>query len=209
MGIIKRGILGGFSKKVANVVGSSWKGIAYMRSLPLSVANPRTPAQQLERSKFKVMSILASSLLSNVIRQFWNHLATRMSGYNLFVKTNIVHFDPVGALDYSQLQLSIGSLTPAPLTNCEVDSGNGTVEFDWDTSIPSGGGATTDNVRCVLIDTTDGKAVYMSGFSQRQAGGLAPQPFDFEAGHTYAGYTICWNAMGAQSNSAYLAATVV
>ncbi len=40
MGIIKRGILGGFSNKVANVVGSSWKGINTMRALPLSVANP-------------------------------------------------------------------------------------------------------------------------------------------------------------------------
>jgi len=30
MGTIKRGILGGFSGKVANVVGTSWKGIALL-----------------------------------------------------------------------------------------------------------------------------------------------------------------------------------
>ena len=31
MGTIKQGILGGFSGKVGTVVGSSWKGISYMR----------------------------------------------------------------------------------------------------------------------------------------------------------------------------------
>jgi hypothetical protein len=42
MGTIKQGILGGFSGKVGTVVGASWKGIAYMRSLPQKVKNPRT-----------------------------------------------------------------------------------------------------------------------------------------------------------------------
>ena len=45
MGIIKKGILGGFSGKVGNVVGASWKGIDYIRSLPSTVRNPRTPRQ--------------------------------------------------------------------------------------------------------------------------------------------------------------------
>src|SRR5690606_508733 len=46
MGIIKQGILGGFSGKVGNVVGASWKGIDYIRSLPSSVSNPRTPGKE-------------------------------------------------------------------------------------------------------------------------------------------------------------------
>ena len=56
MGIIKRGILGGVSNKVGNVVGSSWKGIATLRSLPLSVANPNTLAQRNNRTSFSIMS---------------------------------------------------------------------------------------------------------------------------------------------------------
>lgn len=42
MGTIKQGILGGFSGKVGTVIGSSWKGISYMRSRAQSVKNPRT-----------------------------------------------------------------------------------------------------------------------------------------------------------------------
>ena len=45
MGILKQGILGGFSGKVANVVGTSWKGIAVIKAMPLSVANPKTAGQ--------------------------------------------------------------------------------------------------------------------------------------------------------------------
>ena len=39
MGTIKQGILGGFSGKVGTVVGSSWKGISYMRGQAQNVKN--------------------------------------------------------------------------------------------------------------------------------------------------------------------------
>jgi hypothetical protein len=59
MGTIKKGILGGFSGKVGTVVGASWRGISYMRSLPQKVRNPRTQGQRSQRNKFA----LALSLL--------------------------------------------------------------------------------------------------------------------------------------------------
>ena len=54
MGTFKQGIYGGYSGKVGNVVGGSWKGIDYMRILPTSVANPQTDAQLTQRQKFSV-----------------------------------------------------------------------------------------------------------------------------------------------------------
>lgn len=45
MGRIKKGILGGFSGKVDSVVGASWRGIDYMRSLPRTSDKPATVAQ--------------------------------------------------------------------------------------------------------------------------------------------------------------------
>ena len=62
MGTIKQGILGGFSGKVGTVVGSSWKGISYMRGRAQSVRNPRTEGQMEQRSKFaQVLELLAVS----------------------------------------------------------------------------------------------------------------------------------------------------
>lgn len=52
MGTIKQGILGGFSGKVGTVIGSSWKGISYMRGRAQNVKNPQTEKQIEQRSKF-------------------------------------------------------------------------------------------------------------------------------------------------------------
>lgn len=92
MAIIKRGILGGFSNKIGNVVGTSWKGISVMRSLPQSVHNPKTEAQEEQRTNFAVASKLGSQLLDSVIKPFWDKRAIRMSGYNLWVQTNLDHW---------------------------------------------------------------------------------------------------------------------
>ena len=52
MGKIKQGILGGFKGKVGTVIGSSWNGIAYMKGLPQSQKDPKTPAQVAQRNFF-------------------------------------------------------------------------------------------------------------------------------------------------------------
>jgi hypothetical protein len=52
MGTIKKGILGGVSGKVGNVVGGSWKGIDYLRVLPASVHNANSQPQISQRYKF-------------------------------------------------------------------------------------------------------------------------------------------------------------
>ena len=89
MAIIKKGILGGFSNKVGNVVGSTWKGINTMRSLPAQYNDANSVAQQANRSTFKYFSGFGSQLLTGIIRPLWDWQAKRMSGYNLFIKRNI------------------------------------------------------------------------------------------------------------------------
>ena len=50
MGTIKQGILGGFSGKVGTVVGSSWKGISYMRGLATRYTSTSHSSQKTELS---------------------------------------------------------------------------------------------------------------------------------------------------------------
>jgi len=78
MGTIKKGILGGFSGRVGTVVGSSWKGISYMRSLPQKVKNPRTLLQMNQRTKFAV-TLNYLKPLNGLLRTGWKlyaHLQT-------------------------------------------------------------------------------------------------------------------------------------
>jgi len=58
MGTIRKGVLGGFSGKVGTVVGSSWKGVSFMRSLPGKVKDPRTLLQLNHRRFISARSYL-------------------------------------------------------------------------------------------------------------------------------------------------------
>lgn len=98
MGKIRQGILGGFSGKVANVVGSSWKGVAVVKSLPLSVANPRTAAQVGQRTKMTSAVEMIKPILSEIIKPLNDRFAGQMSGYNYSLQESIKAFDNNGSL---------------------------------------------------------------------------------------------------------------
>ncbi len=100
MGVIKQGILGGFSGKVANVVGTSWKGIAVMKALPLSVANPRTALQVAQRTKMSACVAMLQPILSQVIKPLNDRFAGKMSGFNYALQASISAFDELGGLSY-------------------------------------------------------------------------------------------------------------
>ena len=57
MGTIKQGILGGFNFKVGTVIGSSWKGQAYMRGRAQHVKDPRTAGQVYQREALKILAL--------------------------------------------------------------------------------------------------------------------------------------------------------
>lgn len=128
MAIIKRGILGGFSNKIGNVVGTSWKGISVMRSLPQSVHNPKTQAQEEQRTNFAVASKLGSQLLDSIIKPFWDKKAIRMSGYNLWVQTNINRWLKTG-IGYNEDVLLVEG-APIEIRGFSVDGEEGTLIVD-------------------------------------------------------------------------------
>jgi len=88
MGVIKQGILGGFQNKVGAVIGSNWKGIATMRSRPISVANPRTGKKVAVRSEFSTLIKMASALNATLIRPYWSRFAQKKTGANAFISAN-------------------------------------------------------------------------------------------------------------------------
>lgn len=125
MAIIKRGILGGFSNKIGNVVGTSWKGISVMRSLPQSVHNPKTEAQEEQRTNFAVASKLGSQLLDAVIKPFWDKRAIRMSGYNLWVQKNLDHWSKYNT-SYNDF-VTIVEGAPVEINSYRADGSEGTL----------------------------------------------------------------------------------
>lgn len=131
MGVIKRGILGGFSGKVGGIVGGSWKGLAVIKTLPLSVANPKTAKQMTQRNKFSQCVKAASILLINVCKAFWDRTAQYKSGYNSFVQRNIDNFDADGVSNLAGLVMSPGKLPLTQPTISTMTAADTFVEIVW------------------------------------------------------------------------------
>lgn len=151
MGRIKQGILGGFLGKVGGVVGSNWKGIATMRAMPLSVSNPKTAAQQLNRGRFAQVVDLAGVIGVAFIRNWWNRQAVKMSGFNLFCRENAYVFDESGVLNPAIIKMSLGSLTPPTIEDIIADASARTVTVDYEYPI-EGNHLPTDVAELVVLN---------------------------------------------------------
>ena len=113
MGTIKQGILGGFSGKVGTVIGSSWKGISYMRGQAQHVKNPRTAGQVYSRTAFKAVSA-ALSPIASTLRLTFAKSAGKMSAFNKAVSINlkeaVENVEGIPTVNYEKLILSKGNL---------------------------------------------------------------------------------------------------
>lgn len=170
MAVIKSGILGGVSGSIGNVTGSSWKGISVLRTKPQSVANPNTPAQQAVRTPWSALTKLASSITGSIIQPVWNGIASKMSGYNLFLQKNAQNaFDALGAFVPNMLLVSPGTLISTGITSTIIDD-LGSAPITWSTVLPSVQALATDKAY-VAVFNTDGKLVGISsGVAPRSAG---------------------------------------
>jgi hypothetical protein len=208
MGVIKSGILGGFSGRVGNVVGGSWKGISYMRKLPDSVANPRTTPQTNQRNRFKGVSQFASAINSSIIKPLWDRFAQRESGNNAFVKRNINNFTTAGELDdYSLLKISQGKMNETPIVTAVADVSSDNVVITWSTTLTDNFQATTDKAYALVYDQSANQFMVSSGLVDRSVGTLTVTG-SIVAGETYQAYLAFRRVDGTiVSNTAYLEAT--
>ena len=164
MGKFGRGILGGVSGKVANVVGARWKGIDYIRAKPQSVANPRTLLQVNQRTKFAlVLRFLQPNL--NFIKIGYKNYAVKKSQFNSamsFILNNaIIGVSPDFEIDYSLALLSRGNLAGAlnPVFDLTTP---GQVQFSWDDNSTDGNALATDKVMVVAFNPLKGESVYLT-----------------------------------------------
>ena len=162
MGTIKKGILGGFSGKVGTVVGASWKGIAYMRSLPQKVRNPRTEPQRMQRSKFALtMNFLKP--ITGLLRTGWKMYAHRQSPINAAMSYAIANAItgtyPNYAIDPGKILISRGGLSPALNASATAVAG-GTVTFAWSDNSGSSTAGQTDKALLAVVNPAKSEAVF-------------------------------------------------
>ncbi len=170
MGVIKRGILGGFSGKVANVIGSSWKGIAVMKAMPLSVANPNTAAQVAQRTKMTNAVAFAKVILVTIIKPLCDRFASGQSGFNLFIQRNISLFTVADPAPASNLILSIGNVTPTQDLTIAGQMSDGQCDLAWTDNTGVGNALATDVPHIVIYNQNRNTFVIEANGSRSDAG---------------------------------------
>jgi hypothetical protein len=170
MGKIKSGILGGFSGKVGPVVGGAWKGINYVRSSPVSVANPNTVAQAGQRTKFSTVVEIGKALLGTIVQPFWNPIAQKMSGFNDFVKSNIDAAIAAGGVTWANLKISRGALQPVAAITCVSDDSSNSHVISWVVNSGTGNALAGDVTIAAIYNRTQDYWVPSVGAQSRGFG---------------------------------------
>lgn len=171
MAKLLQGILGGISGSVANVVGSSWKGIPVIKSKPLSVANPKTAGQVAQRGKFANVVNFAQLILASVIKPLWDRFQTGMSGYNAFVSANIDLFASELPSPAASLTIADGKMAATSMLNANLTNGSALVDIEWTDDSGTGFKLATDKAYAVCINETQGTVGYVAAANTRDAEG--------------------------------------
>jgi len=151
MGILTKAILGGFNGTVGTVVGGSWRGINYIKSLPVISNTDPTPRQLEQRQKFKTVVNFLRPLMALIQLGFKNSGA-KLTPYNAAMAYNYRHAlagtYPAFSIDYSFAVVTNGSLPAvlAPQTTAEPLS---IVKFDWENN--GGNSIATDGDKMILV----------------------------------------------------------
>lgn len=210
MAIINQGILGGFSGKIGNVVGGSWKGINYMRVLT-KPSNPNSEKQQNQRTKFTTaLSFLQP--ITPFLRVGYKLFTAKQTAFNAAmsnVLTNgIAGEAPNLELVYAAISVSKGNLTPVVNPAFTYDSGE--ITMTWDDNSGSGTAKATDKAMYVVYNPTKVDAVFETAGADRS---VKTQVADLPAewiGDTVHIYLAFITADGKDlANSAYLGSVEV
>lgn len=171
MGKYEKGILGGFHGKVGTVIGSSWKGIDYMKSKGRKSSKPPSPAQLEQQAKFSLVVRFVTTLGKLLMTSFKDS-AIKMTGINsafAYIYENAVTGSyPAFSLDHSKVLISKGQLHNAA-NPVAAASGTGGVKYSWTDNSGMAMSNATDRSILVLYCPELNQSLYTTAGAERSA----------------------------------------
>ena len=168
MGTIKQGILGGFNGKVGTVIGSSWKGITYMKGIPTHTRNPRTEKQIAQRTKMEFARNFlqpAAEFINLGFRDVAKHQSPLNYAASQMMRNAILGDYPDYAPDYTKLVWSHGLLTPPVVET--VYANYDALDFLWQDNSGQGN-AKADDISMVVVCNAEKQEIkyFMNGYTR-------------------------------------------
>jgi hypothetical protein len=212
MATITEGINGGFSGKYGTGIGYKWRDINCVRSMPVSVSNPRSQGQLDHRAKLATI-VQFLKPITPFLRIGFDSQGVRMSAFNAAVRYNyrnaLTGVYPDVVLDISKVLVSCGTLTGA--LNPAVSSTSACqVDFTWENNSNGMAARSSDRVLLVVYNPHLHVVVTVEGGNNRASGMQSVTvPLSFK-GDELQCYVAFENARDAVvSNSQYLGSIVV
>lgn len=141
MGKIITGANGGFSGKAGSVIGSSWRGINYIKGLHKKSNKQASEAQKLVKEKFLLVKDFVAPLKSVFDMSLRNVGHKHETGYNKAIRLNlkgdqaIFVVDGKPALDFANATLS-GGARYVSLGAKMQNAGAGRLRVSWNAEDP-------------------------------------------------------------------------
>lgn len=172
MARVQNPIIGQAINQAGGMIFSVWKQVKVMRSKPLSVANPQTPAQQAVRRRMALLASLMRELLQG-IRLGYVRYQNGTTQWAQFLKENFATATTdngtIAAITVNALKFAKGTLLGVSAFERESAVGQA-VRTVWDDNSGQPGAAASD-VLHVMVVNADGSAVaYIPTTTPRSAG---------------------------------------
>lgn len=161
MGAYSKGANGTFSGKVGSVIGSSWRSIDYLKSLPKKSGKEATTEQVAQRTKFAMAPVYLRPIKDILNIGFSDKNLNKTTGYNAAVKiflTQAIQGDyPDYRVDFSKIVMSKGSLSVFHALAATL-TGNDLV-LTWNSILNRYNAFTDDSLMVVVLNAT--KMMYL------------------------------------------------
>lgn len=153
MATFEKGILGGFSGKVGNVVGSRWRGKNVMRSLPQRGNYTPTEDQLLQRERFKTVVAFLTPIKA-VLSAYFGKKQGDKSTYNLATSYHLIEALtalPLGEfeINYQKVLISKGDLRGLDNPTLAA-AANQVLNLSWVDNSGQGNALATDTLLVVV-----------------------------------------------------------
>ncbi|MDP1814575.1 MAG: DUF6266 family protein [Leadbetterella sp.] len=152
MATFAKGILGGYSGKVGNVIGTSWKGKDVVRSLPTIRKNRVFTQTQLDQQeKFGLMiqfTKTMSSLLSTTFKAYGKGVSAINAAMSYNLQNAINSLVSPFNISYPLILVSRGVLPNTSQASATGIAGN-KIQFNWANN--AGIGKASDNDKVILV----------------------------------------------------------
>ena len=135
MSVVQNPLIGQAKQKMGNAVFATWKGINVLKTKAMSVANPQTGRQIMQRSAFAQI-VAIYRFIPAVVNVGFKKLAVKMSEFNAFSSFNLkeafnLTAPPVATLIPGNILISKGTIATTELLTIVASKAADTIVATW------------------------------------------------------------------------------